>query len=151
VIGITGIAGEGGIRTPGTGVSPYNGLANKPSLARLFGFNDLSRKMPLDFGLKRPCSGTTLRKCAPSRFERSVRHVLTLHSFPVCTGRSRFPWVQERHARRCEVIRVSRHNRQIKMKSCSCQQGIDRRQSFSSTGCFRSEQSPTIGDSRVNR
>jgi hypothetical protein len=25
-------------------------------------------------------------KCAPSRFERSVRHVLNFHAFPVCTG-----------------------------------------------------------------
>ena len=29
MIGIAGTGGEGGIRTPGRGVSPYNGLANR--------------------------------------------------------------------------------------------------------------------------
>ena len=29
IIGIKGTGGEGGIRTLGTGVSPYNGLANE--------------------------------------------------------------------------------------------------------------------------
>ena len=29
MIGIAGTGGEGGIRTPDTGVSPYNGLANR--------------------------------------------------------------------------------------------------------------------------
>src|ERR1700722_14256581 len=33
--------GEGGIRTLGTGVSPYNGLANGSSLAALTRFKDL--------------------------------------------------------------------------------------------------------------
>jgi hypothetical protein len=39
--GVKTFGGEGGIRTLGTGVSPYNGLANGSSLAALTRFKDL--------------------------------------------------------------------------------------------------------------
>jgi hypothetical protein len=75
VLGIEGTGGEGGIRTLGTGVSPYNGLANgsfsPPSLI-LKGFQSdwrpLSRTQGLSFGIY--CAPL----CAPDSCES---HALT--------------------------------------------------------------------------
>jgi hypothetical protein len=54
---VTRIWRRGGIRTPGTGFSQYNGLANCPFHSLVFGINELrSGEMP-DFRAKGPYSG----------------------------------------------------------------------------------------------
>ena len=54
-IGKFNSGGEGGIRTPGTSVSSYNGLANSPFHSLVFGMNKLrSDEMPY-FGTEDPC------------------------------------------------------------------------------------------------
>jgi hypothetical protein len=53
--GIDKSGGEGGIRTPGRGFGPYNGLANSPFHSLVFGTKDLcSGELPY-FGAKHPC------------------------------------------------------------------------------------------------
>ena len=66
--------GEGGIRTLGTGVSPYNGLANESSLAALTRFKDLqsdsgppSRAQGFSFGSYcAPLCAPTSYSCRPT-------------------------------------------------------------------------------------
>ena len=54
MIGIVGTGGEGGIRTLGTGVSPYNGLANRRirPLCHLSGPNELHHSRNVRLGRK---------------------------------------------------------------------------------------------------
>jgi hypothetical protein len=90
VIGIAGTGGEGGIRTPGTGVSPYNGLASVPFFVRLNRIKRLqteqmreTRGEPVPFGSY--CSPL----CSP--FSRAGNGYLTGNSCN--TGKCSFSYV----------------------------------------------------------
>jgi hypothetical protein len=67
LVDFKGSGGEGGIRTPGTGFSQYNGLANCPFHSLVFGINKLrSGEMP-DFRAKGPYSGAFVQLlCNPT-------------------------------------------------------------------------------------
>src|ERR1700722_18660424 len=84
--------GEGGIRTLGTGVSPYNGLANESSLAALTRFKDLqsdsgppSRAQGFSFGSYcAPLCAPTCPRFGPQGFVlKSVRGRSWLNAFKI--------------------------------------------------------------------
>jgi hypothetical protein len=60
--------GEWGIRTPGTGFSPYNGLANSRFHCLLFGINDLQSGEMLLFGPETPAGQLLCNYCATKKY-----------------------------------------------------------------------------------
>jgi hypothetical protein len=69
VIGIVGTGREGGIRTPGTGVSPYNGLANESFSPPSLVFKHLQSWASLQVGLNASHSAIIVLRFVPRRLE----------------------------------------------------------------------------------
>jgi len=70
--------GEGGIRTPGTGFGPYNGLANSRSHTLLFGINNLcSGEMPYVCA-KPPCLGPSVQLLCNRYFALNTQKMIAI-------------------------------------------------------------------------
>ena len=65
---------RGGIRTPGTGFSQYNGLANSRFHTLLFGINNLcSGEMPY-IGTKQRCLGLSVQRLCNRSFALNTKN-----------------------------------------------------------------------------